>query len=257
MPQFEPAFKELGKNRFPSHPPSCTLPIATTTNNFQFQFPLAGQLVVKVGTLVARQCDLYTKRVLGANIYNDKHSVERVVRESNTCKARALYYFPRDDDAPRSRDSWCGWHNDHGALTGLCAALYMDDSTGNQVTLPDPQAGLWAKSRDMIEKRITFPADHLAFQIGESSQIITGGVLRATPHAVQALRFPDSKVIGRSTFAVFMQPKNDFTMEIPKGRGIADVHTGQFRIGQTFADFSKATVEYYTNGTPSQLFSSA
>lgn len=29
-------------------------------------------------------------------------------------------------------DSWCAWHNDHGALTGLSLAMYLDED-GNVV----------------------------------------------------------------------------------------------------------------------------
>lgn len=36
--------------------------------------------------------------------------------------------------------SWCGWHNDHGSLTGLTAAMLLDKD-GNTVTDPDPLSG--------------------------------------------------------------------------------------------------------------------
>jgi isopenicillin N synthase-like dioxygenase len=49
------------------------------------------------------------------------------------------------------------------------------------------------------------PRDCIAYQIGETSTIMSGGLLRATPHAVQAVRYPESKSMGRSTFAVFME----------------------------------------------------
>ena len=39
--------------------------------------------------------------------------------------------------------------------------------------------------------RVVYPRNYLAFQVGETAQIFTGGVLRATPHAVQAGRWYD------------------------------------------------------------------
>ncbi len=58
----------------------------------------------------------------------------------------------------------------------------------------------------------------LAFQIGETAQIMSGGVLRATPHAVQAVRWPESASICRNTFALFMEPNFDVKMDLPPGR---------------------------------------
>jgi len=92
---------------------------------------------------------------------------------------------------------------------------------------------------------VNIPSDHIAYQIGESSQILSGGLLRATPHAVQAVRWPESQFTGRATFAVFMQPDNDFELKIPEGRDVKQAAVGQYKAGQTFADFHMATVSNY------------
>ena len=204
-----------------------------------------GQLMVNVGTLVAKQCDIYSKKVLGDK-YNTQ--LEDIIKESKTCKARLLYYFPIDDDKPRSRDSWCGWHNDHGSLTGLCSAYYIDEQNNTKdIPCPDTEAGLYCKTRNGKEFKVKIPKDCIAFQIGESSQVVTGGVLRATPHAVQALSWPESKTIGRSTFAVFMQPDNNVVMRLPEGSDESKVEVGQYTRDMTFAEFNKATIaKYYT-----------
>jgi hypothetical protein len=101
-----------------------------------------------------------------------------------------------DDDNAFS--SWCGWHNDHGALTGLTAAMLLDDSTGEPVSTlistnndgDDHPAvstsGLYARNRKGELVKITIPEDCIAFQIGETAQILSGGILQATPHAVRA-----------------------------------------------------------------------
>lgn len=221
FPQLEKAFKDLGK------------------------------LMVQVGELVAYQCDQYVAKKLTSY---PSGLLQKIIQQSKTCKARLLYYFSIDDDkTPRTRDSWCGWHNDHSSLTGLCPAMYLqlseDGKSVKEYDIPNPDstAGLYARTRNGKEIRVVIPKDCLAFQIGECSQIQTGGYLQATPHAVQALSWPQSVGVSRSTFAVFMQPNTDVLLEIPEGRKLKDVRVGQYQPGMTFADFSKATIDnYYT-----------
>ncbi|KAK5577729.1 hypothetical protein RB653_002676 [Dictyostelium firmibasis] len=206
-----------------------------------------GQTIVNVGQLVARQCDKYT--VKQCEDYKPD-TLETIIKESLTCKARLLYYFPiNEDQSERTKDSWCGWHNDHSSLTGLCPAMYFTMSEdGKQVInsdipCPDTDAGLYAKSRDEKEVKIAIPKDCIAYQIGECSQIQTGGLLRATPHAVQAIKYPESKNVGRGTFAVFMQPNVDVLLTTPKGK--ENTFVGQYKQGMNFAEFSKVTIENY------------
>jgi len=213
-------------------------------------FKQLGQLMVDVGLLVAEQCDKYVQQRLPAAKPNLLHEI---IKESLVCKARLLYYLPiNDDSTPRTRDSWCGWHNDHSSLTGLCPAMYMklDETNSGKVQeydipLPDPSAGLYARTRDGKEVQVKIPRDCIAFQIGECSQVQTGGVLRATPHAVQAIAHPASVNVGRGTFAVFMQPNIDVLLEVPAGIKVEDVQVGQYKAGMTFADFAKATIDNY------------
>jgi len=208
-------------------------------------FMQLGQLVVEVGSLVAKQCDKYAKKILGSK-YEDGQ-LEKIIKTSRTCKARLLYYFPiKDDKTPRTRDSWCGWHNDHSSLTGLCSAMFINETEKKvDVASPDQEAGLYARTRTGNEFKVKIPKDCLAFQIGESSQVLTGGALRATPHAVQACAWPASKDYGRSSFAIFMQPDNDFLMKLPEGTDIKKVAVPQYKQGMTFADFHKATITSY------------
>lgn len=84
----------------------------------------------------------------------------------------------KNDDTDFS--NWCGWHNDHGSITGLFPALYIEN--GQVVECPDAQSGLYIKSRSGKLVHAKLPSDSLAFQIGETSQIHTGGMLQATPH---------------------------------------------------------------------------
>ncbi len=74
---------------------------------------------------------------------------------------------PAAEDLPA--DSWCGEHTDHGALTGLTAAMYQRGP--DEVPCPDFQAGLYIRTCRRQLFRVSIPADHLAFQMGETFQV--------------------------------------------------------------------------------------
>jgi len=123
----------------------------------------------------------------------------------------------KKDLEEESYATWCGWHNDHGSLTGLVPSVYMNRQ-GEVIPSPDPAAGLYIKNRSGKIVRANLPTDCLAYQIGESAQIHSGGSLQATPHAV---RGPNPSLeacqgLSRESFAVFMEPMWDELMDIPK-----------------------------------------
>ena len=68
---------------------------------------------------------------------------------------------------------------------------------------------LWPASHTPSEMPLnnTVPVVQLAFQVGESMQVHSGGLLQATPHFVRACSGPAAVGVSRNTFAVFMQPK--------------------------------------------------
>lgn len=118
--------------------------------------------------------------------------MEQTIKHSKCCKARLLHYFPSNEETDDNNSTTqtendtdystgCGWHNDHGSLTGLLPALYIDDN-GKVVDCPDPKAGLYIKSRNGKLVHAKLPANSLMFQTGETAQITTGGLLQATPH---------------------------------------------------------------------------
>jgi isopenicillin N synthase-like dioxygenase len=151
--------------------------------------------------------------------------LEKILRHSKCCKARLLHYFPveeddhhsaaaaaddDDDDDDRANNNnggarddaqfsdWCGWHNDHGSLTGLLPALYLD-CDGNVVDSPDVEAGLYIKSRDGTLVHAKIPENAVAYQVGETAQVHTGGLLKATPHG-------EYIYIYRFSFVAFTHP---------------------------------------------------
>lgn len=225
-----------------------------------------GQLIVHVGKLVAKQCDKYVKAVDGDYEENKLFSI---IEQSKCCKARLLHYFPilsapteystqdkREQEQEEGFSSWCGWHNDHGSLTGLTSAMYLD-SQGLPVTNTDKLAGLYIRNRSSELVKIEIPADHVAFQIGETAQIHSGGVLQATPHAV---RGSSMEGVSRETFAVFMEPMWSEPMDYPSCRTLQQVQSqsaaanlppgvpqlqSRWNPSQTFGEFTAATLSAY------------
>ena len=201
-----------------------------------------------------------------------------MLTQSLCCKARLLHYFPADEipaaapvagkdiidhTTPSAADddtdysSWCGWHNDHGSLTGLVPAMYLD-ANGAEVPSPDPTAGLYIKARDGRLVHVAVPSDALAFQVGETAQIHTGGILQATPHAVRGCSgsVKESRGVSRETFACFMEPEYHGDMDIPSGLTVEDtqkreaekhlprtvkVLRSRWKEGMNFGEFSDAT----------------
>jgi isopenicillin N synthase-like dioxygenase len=179
-------------------------------------FKELGQIIVSVGELVAKQCDAYVHSKCPTY---PKDMLQKVITTSKCCKARLLHYFPNpNSEASREEvsdfSSWCGWHNDHGSLTGLTSALFLDKDGNPVSSVTDPKAGLYCRSRHSELMKIMIPETHIGFQIGETAQVHSGGYLQATPHAVRGSYAPD---ISRETFAVFMEPMWMEPMVAPHG----------------------------------------
>lgn len=58
--------------------------------------------------------------------------LERIIKDSPKIVGRLLHYFPVENSKVEKDLNWCGWHNDHGTLTGLVSAMYIDKN-GNEV----------------------------------------------------------------------------------------------------------------------------
>mmetsp|Transcript_6633 Transcript_6633/g.18526 ORF Transcript_6633/g.18526 Transcript_6633/m.18526 type:complete len:251 (-) Transcript_6633:69-821(-) len=217
----------------------------------------------------SRQCPTYPRGKL-----------EAVLTQSLCCKARLLHYFPADDDsnnddsagnnkevsasgrnADTDYSSWCGWHNDHGSLTGLVPAMYLN-ADGEEISSPDPTAGLYIKSRSGDLVHVNVPSNALCFQIGETSQIHTGGILQATPHAVRGCSSAEktARGVSRETLAVFMEPEYHGDMDLPEGRSLEQtqrketeqhlpssvrVLRSRWKKGMNFGEFSEATFKAF------------
>lgn len=203
-------------------------------------------LIIDTAVLVARACDRYAL----ANIDGyESGYLERVVKTSTTTKARLLHYFPPDvsrpgDDEVKGEDvnddSWCATHIDHGCLTGLTSALYIDEAAnpphppelqqGSSTmpllpalrSAPSPGAGLYIKSRTDAVTKVNIPPDCLGFQTGEALQLITGGRFKAVPHFVRAGEGSGMEGVARNTLAVFTQPNLGEVVDRERGLTFAE-----------------------------------
>jgi isopenicillin N synthase-like dioxygenase len=154
--------------------------------------------------------------------------------------------------------------------------MYIDTRTGVDVTNhitssnTNHRSGLHIQARNGQCVPIPIPTNCCAYQIGETAQIMSGGLLQATPHAV----FPPSTVmhegsmdanyISRESFALFLEPEFEDVLQSPSSSsriedcccGSSDTVTNRlglrpiserYQVGQTFGDFHLATVS--TNAT--------
>lgn len=97
---------------------------------------------------------------------------------------------------------------------------------------------------------VKIPEDMLAFQLGESTQILTGGHFEATPHSVVKSREIAGKNISRNTFGVFMEPNKLERMSVPRGVDPERVHIhhekvpeikARWKDGMLFREFEQNT----------------
>ena len=110
-------------------------------------------------------------------INHDTHraaaDVSTSITDGNLTSTTTTSSNKENDSSKHNRqeeEDWCGWHTDHGSLTGLTSAMYM---TGDEVVpSPDPQAGLYIRARQGGEvTQVCIPSDHIAFQMGEAMQV--------------------------------------------------------------------------------------
>ena len=52
--------------------------------------------------------------------------MKKEIYNSDYTLAWLLHYFERGNKPIPKDVMWCGWHNDHGGLTGLCSSMYFD-----------------------------------------------------------------------------------------------------------------------------------
>lgn len=235
----------------------------STCSLLENSFKKVGSYINTIALSIARHCDDFVKETLGTNATFS--SLEKSLKSSRAAKGRLLNYFPAgphtstNPTSTASDEMWCGYHNDHGTLTGLISGQFYDASTQHPISAAShPSAGLYVCRRDRtVSERISIPPECIAFQIGEAGQIATGGLLRATPHAV---RMPSGNVanLSRATLAVFLQPNPWEALKLPDNLGASEKRAalqtshlvpallnGRYEECDTFANFSRKTFIAY------------
>jgi len=215
-------------------------------------FDTLGNMIRGVGLNLLDLIDSYIKNTYPSYDLNYR----KLIENSTHNKGRMLYYFSRKHSKTLSKEegeNWADWHNDHGSLTGLTSAMYVDEK-GAEMKIKLTKTGLYIQNRKGEDVRVTFGPDDIAYQLGECLQVHSGGILHATPHAVKVMDdIPEN--YARITFALFMQPNHDFLMSPPKECRIEDIRTSdiyhvpklqdRFRLGMNFGQFNDATNDMY------------
>jgi len=219
------------RRRYPGATAVPVWPDAALRGNFSGAFRDLSQRLYDLSLPVLRHCDAVVKRALEARGLSAGASLAAVTHErSRLHVGRLLHYYPREAAAGGDAESgWCGWHNDNSVITALVPAMYFHDATGREVPALDAcaRAGLIAFVRDGEAVRVDVPEDVVLFQIGEAAQILSGGVLVATPHAVAApssdSACEQAKTLSRESFAIFIEPHWTEPLLPPAGVSLAAV----------------------------------
>ncbi|KAK6136399.1 hypothetical protein DH2020_029856 [Rehmannia glutinosa] len=205
-------------------------------------FKALGKLILDVGLLLAYHCDHYASN--GFKMH-ENGSLQQILLRSRCHKGRLLYYFPTHQcastDDGESMSSWCGWHTDHGSLTGLTCGIFTRD--GVEISCPDTAAGLYVKTRSGQIVKVVYGEDEIAYQIGETTEILSRGQLCATPHCVQAPKGEAGYGVERSTFALFMQPDWDEKLIFPEPVNIHEFIMPNGSI--SFGDYTEKVLDKY------------
>lgn len=222
---------EFSEDNFPEYLSPNIWPDEATLPGFKQTLEQLCRLIIDVAVLVARACDKFAEQEIAG--YPAAY-LEKMVGSSSTTKARLLHYFPEERGSDKAtqetdgdEDDWCATHLDHGCLTGLTSAMFVDETTmavtapkfeasvppvltplPELSSSPDPAAGLYIKSRTGQTVQVKIPRDCIAFQTGEALERITGGKFKAVPHFVRGARAAagGGRRIARNTLAVFTQP---------------------------------------------------
>lgn len=238
-------------------------PEDTDVHDFRADAENLIRLIIDTAVLVARACDRYAENEIEG--YTTGY-LERMVQESETTKARLLHYFPSEQSTLQDgsangqnlattnghskgdqnntdsvEDDWCATHLDHGCLTGLTSAMFLNESSGTLDELPSspsPSSGLYIRDRHGKVHKVGIPRDCLAFQTGEALELITQGKFKAVPHFVKGVNMKEcgdqNAKIARNTLAVFTQPNLDEIVDLKNG--------------QTFGEFARGIVKKNTAG---------
>ncbi|KAL3517608.1 hypothetical protein ACH5RR_020197 [Cinchona calisaya] len=277
----------------------------TEFKNLGYAFRELGFLMMEIGLCLARICD----RVIGSQ------ELELSLLESCSAKGRLIHYHSNVDNRiikqaaerkgpdngkfqtngrtkaslqsgdakvlfDKEIDLWQQWHYDYGIFTLLTDPMFM---LSCDQECPSPRGHTYLKifhpERDS-SFMVKAPPESFIVQVGESADVLSKGLLRATLHCVcKPVELED---LSRETFVVFLQPAwsktfslfdypveslksgsqcSDLSSEenhiaMPKSKDLfQDIHSIvpplslRMRDGMTFAEFSRETTKQYYGGS--------
>jgi isopenicillin N synthase-like dioxygenase len=256
--------------------PSNVFPSSEKFPFFEDQLMQLTHSMTEITLWVAALCDAYLKwknamtttdithqdTSTSSSTYRVGSIYESLQSKLNT-KARLLYYYAAKGDGDGTttmntnndkNDDWCGWHKDHGSLTALLPGMLIDESSSHHehgeykqdptTDTPDQPAGLYIQTRNGSSVHVSLPSTSIGIQLGETVEIMSGGKLVATPHAVKSgsRRRGGTPRVGRASLAVFTQPMSD--QPLPDCPITAD-ESLRSRHRTTFGAFQQATTQAF------------
>ncbi|KAF6172930.1 hypothetical protein GIB67_035484 [Kingdonia uniflora] len=167
-------------------------------------FKALGKLILDIGLMLAFHCDRYVSKWM---VISEDEGLEQILLRSRCHKGRLLYYFPAQQRYITT-----------GSVVllryiPLSWLLYL---TVIPLKLPAQFLHGVDGIRTMVHSQVVFQEDQIAYQIGETSEILSAGHLCATPHCVRAPKGENTYGVERSTFALFMQPDWDENLKFPR-----------------------------------------
>ncbi len=148
--------------------------------DFRERYMALGELLHAVGLELLQACARGLE--LDAETF-----VARV--EGGAHVTRALRYLPTTVKQLEEGFVWGEEHTDFNMLTLLPGGRFYNPA-GLMCSNPDPDAGLYLRTRDNLQVRGTAPEGHITVQVGQQLEILTGGRLLATPHVITAPNAP-------------------------------------------------------------------
>ena len=150
--------------------------------------------------------------------------LRKLAEESTFLPSRLVYYdakFSRYDEIERGdKEYWLPWHVDFNLVTALAPACWLEeevalqDGTIHFDTSTEKGEGLLLRSSSGKVVPAALNDNSVLVQLGAHCHLLSGGLLRAGPHAVSKDK---SKMgMGRFSFGIFVYGPWDTKMETPQ-----------------------------------------
>jgi isopenicillin N synthase-like dioxygenase len=262
-------------------------------NHLGDTFKNLGRCMMELGICLARVCDNAMQTT----------ELEKSIIDSGSAKGRLIHYHSKLDNlilketskkvgtsirsqkSPVYRqiskekstvsDLWQQWHYDYGIFTVLTSPLFLSSTVeGESVASKESPLVVGHSCLQLFDTRkkrvvsVKCRPGSFIIQVGEAADVLSGGMLRSTLHAVSRPLGIGGDV-SRETFVVFLQPSWDKVLhyhgcsfdpdeEVHDGDELAEIRSKipplstRLRDGMTFAEFSRETTKQYYGGSGTQ-----